>query len=99
MPLEVAQTPDAIPGLRNYGHVLNDVHVVQRLAESLNNVDSPRIVIGGGGLTALEVASELAGTHHLSRITLVCANGLEPRNAPGGLSPRAGDYLRRRCLT
>lgn len=86
--------PDAIPGLRNYGHVLSDVHAVQRLAESMSKIDSPHIVVGGGGLTALELASELAETHHPSRVTLVCANGLEPQNVPGGLSPRASDYLR-----
>ncbi|MHB1210462.1 MAG: NAD(P)/FAD-dependent oxidoreductase [Acidimicrobiales bacterium] len=86
---------NAIPGLESFGHTLTDLDQVQHLATAMARINAPRIVVGGGGLTALELASELSESYPGAQITLVSSVGLDPHDDPGGLSRRASAHVRR----
>ena len=86
---------NAIPGLESFGHTLTDLNQVQYLATAMARNDTPRVVVGGGGLTAVELASELSESYPDAHITLVSSVGLDPHDDPGGLSRRACAHIRR----
>ena len=84
----------AIPGLESYGNTLFDVQKVENARGAIKKTEIPRILIGGGGLTAIELASELAEAYPSAQIALVSGNGLNSNDGPGGLSPQASAYIR-----
>ncbi len=88
--------PDAqaIPGLESYGNTLFDLQKVENARSLIEKSQNPRIVIGGGGLTAIELAAELAEAYSSAHIALVSGNGLNSNDGPGGLSPQASAYIR-----
>ena len=85
----------AIPGLAAYGHSLADFGAALAGLGKLQVLDAPRIVIGGGGLTALELAAELAEVRPDAAVTLVPGNGLSANNHPGGFHPKAVAHIRK----
>jgi NADH dehydrogenase FAD-containing subunit len=86
--------PDAIPGLAAYGSTLADFGAALAVHTKLQALDAPRIVVGGGGLTALELSTELAEARADAKVTLVPGNGLLPSNRPGGFHPKAIGHIR-----
>lgn len=85
---------DAIPGLAAQGNTLTDFGAALAVHAKLQALNAPRIVIGGGGLTALELATELAEARPDAEVTLVPGNGLSPSNRPGGFHPKAIQHIR-----
>lgn len=82
--------PDPLPGVLEHAHVLNDLAAAERLATRLKAGGGARVVVCGGGLTGIEVATEIAESHPDLRVALVSSD------SPGGwLSPPAQRYLHR----
>jgi NADH:ubiquinone reductase (H+-translocating) len=87
--LGTAADDNAIPGLHEHGFALSELTQASALCSRLRQQEAPRIVIGGGGLTAVELATELAEAHPGAHITLVPGNGLSAHAGPGGFQPEA----------
>jgi NADH dehydrogenase len=81
----------AVPGVAYHAHRVADRASALRLREALRSArPGARVVVVGGGLTGIEVASELAPAYPGLNVTLVS------REAVGGwLTERARDYLSR----
>ncbi len=84
----------ALPGLAEYGFTLSSLESALATHERLRQLESPSAVIGGGGLTAIELAAEIAEAWPRARVTLVPGNALQPSGAPGGFRPEAMVHIR-----
>lgn len=87
----------SLPGLSEHGFTLSSPAAAKRINDLLSSRPTSSVVIGGGGLTALELAAELAEARPSSRIALVAGNGLVPGSGPGGFRPKAMEHIRA-CL-
>jgi NADH dehydrogenase len=85
----------AIEGLAAHGRVLADAESAWAIHRTLTTLQSPRIAIGGGGLTAIELAAELADARPEANVTLVPGNGLSASSSPGGFHPEAMSHIRK----
>ncbi|GAA4051811.1 NAD(P)/FAD-dependent oxidoreductase [Nonomuraea soli] len=75
-----------VPGVDENAYTLNTAAEARRLAERLAAVDS--VVVGGGGLTGVESAAEIAETHPGLRVVLLS------RDVPGSMmGEKARAYL------
>ncbi|KAA0016506.1 NAD(P)/FAD-dependent oxidoreductase [Antrihabitans cavernicola] len=78
----------AVPGVDDYAFTLDTVGDAERLATRLNSLGTGTVVIGGSGLTGVEVAAEIAEQHPELDVVLL------GRHAPGSmLSPKLRTYL------
>ena len=85
---------ERVPGASEHAFTL-DAQRASALAARLPQLaaSNARLVIVGGGLTAIEGASELSQAYPSLRITLLCAGPIA-----GELSARARDYVRRKLM-
>ncbi|MFI6483434.1 NAD(P)/FAD-dependent oxidoreductase [Nonomuraea sp. NPDC050663] len=75
-----------VPGVDENAYTLNTAAEARRLAERLTTVDS--VVVGGGGLTGVESAAEIAETHPGLQVLLLS------RDVPGSMmGEKARAYL------
>lgn len=84
----------ALPGLADHGFALSSLERAIALRERLRASQAPKVVIGGGGLTAVELAAELAEARPNAEITLVSGGGLIPHREPGGFQSKALAHIR-----
>lgn len=78
----------SVPGFE-HAHTLADVAAAQALGRRVDAIaDGGRLVVVGGGLTAIELATELAEKHPRLRVTLASSGVIG-----AGLSERARAYL------
>ena len=79
----------AVPGARENAHGLTDVASIEAAARSLDALpDGAPVVVIGGGLTGIELATELAESH--PRLNVSITSSREPGD---WLSPRAKQHL------
>jgi NADH:quinone reductase (non-electrogenic) len=79
----------SVPGVAEHAHSVRDVRCARGLSHALHDSSDGRvIVVVGGGLTGLEVASEIATGYPHLRVKLVTSGPLG-----GWLSVRAREYL------
>ena len=80
-----------VPGARENAHGLTDVASIEAAAKQLDALpDGARIVVVGGGLTGIELATEVAESHPRLHVTLASS-----RAAGDWLSRPARDHLER----
>jgi NADH dehydrogenase len=85
----VADT-SAAPGADAHTYTLNNPEAAGRLARRLAANPAATVVVGGGGLTGVESASEIAERHPAARVVLLS------RDEPGSMmSSKARAYLHR----
>lgn len=66
----------SVPGAREYAHGLTDVESIMATARQLDAVpDGSRIVVVGGGLTGIELATEVAESHPRLEVVIASARG------------------------
>ncbi len=82
------------PGAVEHAIPLDSPESAGRIHRLLADRTETRALIVGGGLTGLEMASELAEAFPLAQVTLATAAPLRADRAPGGFSAHAADYLR-----
>lgn len=76
----------SVPGVAEHAYTLNSAAEARRLAGEL--VDARTVVVGGGGLTGVESAAELAESHPHLKVVLLS------RGVPGSMmGERARAYL------
>lgn len=78
---------DSVPGARENSLSLRGIDAAMEIRERLKS--ARRVIIAGGGLTAVEMAAEIAERHAAIAVTIVSANGVGPRLSEGG-----SQYLR-----
>lgn len=78
----------AVPGAEEHGYTLDNRQDAQSLAERLRALDGGTVVVGGGGLTGVESAAEIAEQH--PRLQVVLLSREEPAAMMG---PKARAYL------
>lgn len=88
----------AVPGVEDHAYTLSSVQDAAVPAERLARLGSGTVVVGGGGLTGVESAAEIAGRH--PKLNVVPLGRAEPgaaMNAKAHRHPRAppGDGRRR----
>ncbi|MEP7292378.1 MAG: FAD-dependent oxidoreductase [Chloroflexota bacterium] len=79
---------DAVPGVREHAFSLNGVEAARQLQAKLAENPHARILICGGGLTGIELASEIAESHPNVSLTLLSRDPLGPN-----LSQKGRAYL------
>ncbi|NKB20540.1 MAG: oxidoreductase, partial [Alphaproteobacteria bacterium] len=85
---------DSVDGVREHAVVLDDMDACRSLYEQLRKAPvGTKILIVGGGLTAIEAACEFAERLPDLDVTLAVGTSFAPSNEPGGLSRLAVDYL------
>jgi NADH dehydrogenase FAD-containing subunit len=68
-----------VPGTREHAHGLTDVESISATARQLDEMpDGSRVVVVGGGLTGIELATEVAESH--PRLTIAIASAHAPGN-------------------
>jgi len=78
-----------VPGAAEFGYSLADLESAQRLRAAVSDLPpAAPVTVVGGGLTGIEMASELAG--HGRPVTLVCGGVLGPSLSDRGRSSIAG---------
>lgn len=83
----VADT-SAVPGVEDYAYTLNSAQEAGVLADRLARLGGGTVVVGGGGLTGVESAAEIAERHPELDVVLV------GRSEPGAaMNPKARAYL------
>lgn len=73
---------DSVPGARENSLSLRGIDEAMEIRERLKV--ARRVIIVGGGLTAVEMAAEVAERHTAIAVTLVSENGVGPRLSEGG---------------
>lgn len=66
-----AAVPAGVPGVADHAYRVAEYDHALRLRAALRDAADARVVVVGGGLTAVETASELAGRGH--PVTMVCS--------------------------
>jgi NADH dehydrogenase FAD-containing subunit len=79
----------AVPGAREHALSISGDAGARKLRAAID-AGASRVLVVGGGLTGVEIASELAEAHPSLRVTLVAAGGVAP-----GFSPAARAHMRR----
>jgi NADH:ubiquinone reductase (H+-translocating) len=85
---------DLVAGAKEHAFVLDSTSTAEDLRRALDDAATPtgppvgRVVVVGGGLTGVEVATEIAETYPVLSVTLVTAGEIG-----GGLSARGREYL------
>jgi NADH dehydrogenase FAD-containing subunit len=72
-----AADTDTVPGVGDHAYTLNNAKEAARFAERLTEIDT--VVVGGGGLTGVESAAEIAESHPELRVVLLS------RDVPGAM--------------
>ena len=80
--------PDAIPGVREHALTLGSVEATRQMQARLKANPQARVIVSGGGLTGIELTSELAETYPNLSITLLSRDPLGPN-----LSKRGHAYV------
>lgn len=81
----------SVPGARENAHGLTDIESIKATARRLDAApDGSRVVVAGGGLTGIELATEVAESY--PRLKIAIASSREPGH---WLSTRAQDHLAR----
>lgn len=81
---------DAVPGVREHAFSLGSADAAQQLLAKLRQNPSARVVVCGGGLTGIEIASEIAETFPTISLTLLSRDPLG-----SNLSQRGYAYVRK----
>lgn len=84
---------NAIPGVREHAQALDSPVTAQRIHAGLVQAPRQRVLVVGGGLTGIETAAELAGSHPQATVSLAVHQPWQPERVPNGLSERAVAYL------
>ncbi|MBD9570791.1 FAD-dependent oxidoreductase [Ensifer sp. ENS08] len=82
-----------VPGIKQNAICLDSVAEVRGLSEWAST-SRGRLVIVGGGLTAIEVACEFAEQYPEIEVVMIGADELRPSSLPGGYDPAAVRHLR-----
>ncbi|MBK18091.1 MAG: oxidoreductase [Rhodospirillaceae bacterium] len=86
---------DSVPGVREHAVSLDDLGECRELFGRLFEAPKgTKLLIVGGGLTAIEAACEFAERFPQLEITLAVGNKFEAHRKPGGLSAGAIEHLR-----
>jgi NADH dehydrogenase FAD-containing subunit len=80
----------AVPGVAEYAQSVADPESAERIAATLRDRPTARVVVCGGGLTALELATEVAESYPRAQVSLVTRG-----RAGGWLSGAAQRQLHR----
>lgn len=82
-----------VPGVTKYADFLDSKEAALRIYSKIQSLDQKRVLVVGGGLTGIEMATELA--EHLPHldITLLTKGIGEKNNIPDGLSKEAVAYI------
>ncbi|MBM3485388.1 MAG: oxidoreductase [Alphaproteobacteria bacterium] len=82
--------PGAVPGAAQYAHRLDTLAEARAICRRLAaGPRGTRIVIAGGGLTAIEAAAEVAERWPDHAVTIAVGETFGPASTPGALSPAA----------
>jgi NADH dehydrogenase FAD-containing subunit len=81
---------DAVPGVREHAFSLSGTDAAQKLFGKLRTNPNARVVLCGGGLTGIELASEIAESFPTVSLTLLSRDPLGPN-----LSQRGYAYVRK----
>ena len=81
---------DAMPGAREHAFSLGSADAAQQLLAKLRQNPTARVILCGGGLTGIELATEIAETFPTISLTLLTRDPLGPN-----LSQRGYAYIRK----
>ena len=83
----VADT-EVVPGVEDHAYTLNSMRDAQQLATRLRQLSGGTVVVGGGGVTGVESATEIAEQHPQLQVVLLS------RHEPGSMmGTKARTYL------
>lgn len=82
-----------VAGAEAFTHTLDSPQAARAIHAQLARRPDSRVLVVGGGLTGIEMATELAESFPHARVTLATATELQPEAVPGGFSHKAVSYL------
>lgn len=84
---------DAVSGVRDYADVLDSEQSARRLNTKLKQLKQGRVLVAGGGLTGIEIATELAESMPELEVTLATRTPWLESKSPDGLAAETVQYL------
>lgn len=84
---------DGVPGVKAHAYSLESLDAAQRMAPLLAGGQAQKVLVVGGGITAIETAAELAESFPRLHLTLAAGRAFTAERVAGGFSQKAIDYL------